>query len=175
MGRNIAGSHVLWVFSILFLHYSECLHGIQNKILGWKFFLVSGTWKVTYGIVHEHACWQHTKWTCLAKDLVFWNEYDAVIIPELSWLCWENKGIGKPCIPKCIIVWSWAWILTSNFFCLWDCDLFHGGISAFRLWAVLEKSSLATVHCVFFCKVRLFQETFCKMYKKFIFLLFRNN
>jgi len=47
VGRNIAGSHVLEVVSILFLHWSECLHGVQNKILEGKFFLVSETWKVT--------------------------------------------------------------------------------------------------------------------------------
>jgi len=34
MGRNIAGSHVLEVVSILFLHYSECIQGVQNKNVG---------------------------------------------------------------------------------------------------------------------------------------------
>jgi len=47
MGRNIAGSHVLEVVSILFLHCSECLHGVQNESLGWDILFCFWDMEVT--------------------------------------------------------------------------------------------------------------------------------
>jgi len=56
MCYSTAGSHVLEVVSILLSHCSECLHEIENKILGGNFFLVSGAWKLTYAWISGLYC-----------------------------------------------------------------------------------------------------------------------
>ena len=92
MGRNIAGSHSLVMVSILFLHCSECLHGIQNKILGGKFFLVLRTWNVTYGrSVRYIICSSIGKPNCFCTKIdflenIYMNMSVAIITNELVWL-----------------------------------------------------------------------------------------
>jgi len=98
-------------------------------------------------IVHEHDCWHHWKSTCLVKDSVFWNGYDVVIVPELGWLCWKNKGMDKSGIQSAYWAWIWASVLTSSFIFLCHCALFHGGIQHFIFgpyWKC-QASSLLTV------------------------------
>jgi len=96
-------------------------------------------------VVHEHDCWYHSKWTLLPKDLVIWNGYNAVIIPELSWLCWKKKGMVKSCIQKCILGMVFSLDFDFQFLLSLKLCPFPRVISAFHFWSVLEKSSLITV------------------------------
>jgi len=105
MGRNIASSHVLVMASILFLHCSECLHGIQNKNLGGKFFIVLRTWNVTYGrSVRYIICSSIGKPNCFWLNIAFleniyMNMSDDIIPNELVWLRILN-GYDEVIVPE---------------------------------------------------------------------------
>ena len=105
MGRIIAGSHVLEVVTIFFLHCSGCVHGIQNKNLGGKFFSVSGTWKVTYSrSVRYIICSSIGKPNCFWLKIAFleniYMNMSVDIIPnELVWLRILN-GYDEVIVPE---------------------------------------------------------------------------